>query len=295
MIDAHIEWPWPDELLHALERFKQGDLVERPPFAYFAVPQYGIWGLTKEAGNPVAQTDLLELDPRDPQAPPYGIITTQTCDINEQSPKPRQPWIHVVPVYNRDDLNQEARGTVSRSRVLHLMHLTGVDLPPGFWVADLRIQIPVEESYLVGRQPIEGFATEREYIRFGRHLAKRYVRPALDNTISVHIVQELRKTLGKLSRSKRKELLDPIEYLRLLVSPSRLQARAARLVIVMQTGQPTDHIRRWFDQWWDGAQPRCREAGIDLLHNQYASMDSLSAADFDNSIELDFEYLSPED
>lgn len=58
MIDAGIAHPWPREVLEAVARFKQGDLVERPPFFYAATRSYGIWAFTRDSGDPNIEVPL---------------------------------------------------------------------------------------------------------------------------------------------------------------------------------------------------------------------------------------------
>ena len=97
MIDQHIKRPWPREVLEALRLFKQGDLIDKPPFFYAALPPLEIF----DAGGLIdEEPQVVELHPDD--APPYGIITTQTCDLDEQG-EPSQPWLQVSPVYEVEE------------------------------------------------------------------------------------------------------------------------------------------------------------------------------------------------
>ncbi len=93
VIDRHIKAPWPPEVAEALAHFRQGDLIERPPFFYgrhATIEIFDAGGLAEE------ESQVHEVHPDD--APPYGIITTQTCDLDERG-TPTQPWIQVSPVY----------------------------------------------------------------------------------------------------------------------------------------------------------------------------------------------------
>ena len=114
-----------------------------------------MWELTATA-TAFDDEELFELDARDRAA--YGLITTQTCDINEASPK--HPWIHVAPVEQMDEGDLAA--LVRQHRVTYLVPLAPPTLE-GLWVADLRLEVPVEKSWLVGRHPREAFASEGEY------------------------------------------------------------------------------------------------------------------------------------
>ena len=100
MIDEGIGQPWPDAVLTAVSPFKQGDLIEKPPIFYAAVTAYAIHSQTKALGVLSTDVDIAVLNPGD--TPPFGLITTQTCDLCEETRKPKQPWIHIVPVYAVD-------------------------------------------------------------------------------------------------------------------------------------------------------------------------------------------------
>jgi hypothetical protein len=80
-----------------LRRFKQADVIERPPFFYARRATMELF----DAGGPSdGESQVVELHPDD--APPYGIIMTQTCDLDEQG-QPTQPWLQVSPVYGLSD------------------------------------------------------------------------------------------------------------------------------------------------------------------------------------------------
>lgn len=86
---------WPPTVVGQLAQFRQGSLISRPPFAYHASSTNPLWKASRLAAgdeDPV----LVELDL--PDRPPYGIITTQSCDIDEEG-KNRKPWVQIAPVY----------------------------------------------------------------------------------------------------------------------------------------------------------------------------------------------------
>lgn len=296
MIDEGNSEPWPQEVIDAVARFKQGDLVERPPFFYFAAPRYGIWDLTRaQPAEAEGEGEILELDPDD--APPYGLITTQTCDLNEQNPRPRQPWFKVAPVYDASALlpDESRRRQARQHQIGHLLVLTGRTLPSGLWVADLRIEVPVEKGWLVGREPIEGFETEAQCLKLAERLAGRHSRPALDNNISNLVVRSLRKAFGHLRGRKRADLVAQIQELRLATSSPRMAITSAQLMVITFEDPAPGWVRDWFDAWWDTARIECEDAGIVLLSNRYTTLAKLTAADYVPAIPLDFDYLSPDE
>ena len=106
MIDAGVppvRDDWPGGVLERLREWEQGDLVKDPPFFfYFADPAIPVWEGTKaySAGSAGAEVVL------GPESfhPPYGLVTSQTCDIGEEdSANPIRPWVQIAPVYEVTD------------------------------------------------------------------------------------------------------------------------------------------------------------------------------------------------
>lgn len=189
MINRGLPARWPDSVLDATQRFRQGHLVESPPFFYWGAAAHAVWELTATAGNS-GDEEIIELDARDRAA--YGLITTQTCDINEA--KPKHPWIHVAPVEQMGEADLAAM--VRQHRVSYLVPLTPPALD-GLWVADLRLEVPVEKGWLVGRRPVEAYATEAEYELLAQRLSWKRERPALADALVAGVYQPLMAWPGK--------------------------------------------------------------------------------------------------
>jgi hypothetical protein len=157
MIDSGLIGGWDPRVTDALDRFDQGDLIERPPFFYAASPQLATWETTKQFVSDEVDGEALviEVDPAD--GPPYGIITTAGCDIADTG---RKPWVQIAPVYPLDQItNASSRiGDIKRNAIPHFVLLDPPTLE-GQWIADLRIEVPIEKSVLGGRTPILGFST----------------------------------------------------------------------------------------------------------------------------------------
>lgn len=149
-IDDDIAELWPDDVFEALQKFRLGHLIEAPPMWFQGVASRPLWtppdGKRPDEDGPVGGFTC-----------PYGIITTQTCNIAERPPKGTFPWLQMSPVYRVDDLS------AARDR-LYLYPLTAPGLDS--YVADLRLEIPLEKGALVGRAPIEAFANEDDEIAF---------------------------------------------------------------------------------------------------------------------------------
>src|SRR5664280_2915431 len=126
----------------------QTSVIEKPPIFYAAVTAYAIHSQTKALGALSTDVDIAVLNPGD--TPPFGLITTQTCNICEEARMPKQPWIQVVPVYAVDitALKPGQRRLIEKDRVGHLVALTSPTFASGLWVADLRLEVPLEKSVL---------------------------------------------------------------------------------------------------------------------------------------------------
>ena len=240
-----------------------------------------VWELTRETGDVALEEEVFELDTLD--RAPYGLITTQTCDINETTPK--HPWIHVAPVYRLEEGNLAAM--VVQQRVSYLVPLAPPTLD-GLWVVDLRLEVPVEKSWLVGRQPIESYAAEAGYEVLAQRLGAKRDRPALANTLVLGVYEPLKTWLGKRAG---REASAGVKEIRLRVGGTRLVPYAANLVFIKDIGWTNDETSAW-DGWWDDTHPVAAGHGIDLLSNEYQTFESMSARQYLDSIPINLSYLS---
>lgn len=125
MIDRGLPDPWPEAVRDAASRFEQGDLVRDPPFFYWANTAHPVWDVTVDVAARGEQDPLIALDPGD--GPPLGIITTQTCDLDEAVPK--KPWFHVAPVVGADAFPDEDLASIRAQKYGYLHALPPHDHP----------------------------------------------------------------------------------------------------------------------------------------------------------------------
>ena len=214
MIDDN-RLPWPNEVNQALASFRCGMVIESPPFAYHAVGRFALWSAS-------TLTDRLdELEPinlSDEDRPPYGIITTETCDLLEEDREEKiRPWFQVSPVLDLAHLDDQVKASIENLRMTYLSRLTGPQFAGGYFVADLRISIPVEKSALVGRVALEGFATPAEERAFSIQIGEMATRPVWPYAVQQIIVGGLKQYFRKKSRRTALRALMPLE-LRLAVT-----------------------------------------------------------------------------
>lgn len=249
---------WPSEVLTAAASFTAGDVVEGPPFFYFANPNYAVWAATH---NYVEDSAGPEVILANHVAPAYGVITTQTCDLGEiDFDPPTRPWISIAPAYNMINLPGSTRALIKKGKgPLHLLHLPNLgENTTDLWVADLRIEFPVEKSWLVGRTPIAGFPSERDQRAVVRRLEQIRCRPSWAEAV-VEVVQRVLmtelKSLKASDKSRYDAVVAQIEEIggrsNSMLNPSFIQLAA------FCHEQPTDAVR----DWWEMVNDLIRDAG----------------------------------
>jgi hypothetical protein len=173
---------WPPGALEALQQWQQGDVVRDPPFFYFADPARAVWEATRafEDGSPGPEVIVPEDDhlPGPDQLPRFGLVTTQTCDIGEEdAERPLRPWVQVAPIYKLTDWR---RSRLQGSRGPRYWLLLPSFPEPGVWVADFRIEVPVEKGWLSNQERIQAFGAAEERWQVGKRVAYLRSRPAFN-------------------------------------------------------------------------------------------------------------------
>jgi hypothetical protein len=159
------------------------------------------------------------------------------------------------------------------------------DLPEAAYVADLRLEVPLEKTILVGKRPIDGFPDEAGYIDFSRRLGRRKERPA----VSSELVNAMAKTLKrrKSNSSGVKRLMrDEIHSVRLAIDEgTRLDPPVARVHFI-GTNEITEAAREKLDAWWQEAYNEAKASGIDLLPNEYHDGTRMDIELYERTIKL---------
>lgn len=288
MIDDGIPDEWDEAVRLACMGFRQGSLVEAPPFIYVATPAHGIWSLTRASGDDTLAEDLFELEER----PPYGLITTETCDVSEEAANhPRQPWISVAPVYDLEGRLENAQeANLRANRVNYLRLLSPPALPAGFWVADLRIEVPLEKSWLVGRTAIESLVADNEYEALAHALAGRRERPVYSNDVHIALTRPLRRWVEGMRPARRSVMLDSLLEVRISFAGSPLDPDGAGLVFISDSAALSETARAAWEGKWVDLKRRMDEVGIPLLANEYHTLDSCPARRYLNSYQIDLTF-----
>jgi len=288
IIDDGLPDEWNPDIRVTCALYRQGHLVEAPPFFYIAAPRRGIWSLTKEFGDSSLDEDLLESEDR----PEYGLITTETCDLTEEAAsRPRQPWIAVAPVYDLSDRVETTQlNNLSSNRIQYLRLLDPPGVRGGLWVVDFRIEVPIEKGWLVGRYPIDAYQRESDYEALARALAARRERPVYSDDVHKALTRPLRRWIERMRPERRDAVLGVISEVRVLFAGDPLDPDAASLLIITDSESLGDGPRQVWDDKWEDFKLRMERVGIPLLATEYETLDTCPARRYLDSYQIDLSF-----
>ncbi|MCB2413245.1 hypothetical protein LGT39_10365 [Demequina sp. TTPB684] len=270
---------WPAGLRETLAAFEQGHLVAGVPFFYFSHPELPIFARMGEVGDGLVW-HAEEFS--------YGAIVSQTCDLREEGRKqPRRAWIHVCPVYRADvpgsGIDKSMQGHVKAGRVDYLMEVPSLE-QEGFWVADLRLVVPIEKSWLLGKTPIDGFADEAGRRSIGERFAAIHNKPAFDDrfvsTVQTPLLEQLR-ALAKADDARYEAVTKDVWAV--AVRNDRLveMSMDAVQVFVLSHEQLSNEAQEfWIEQSEDWSESALRSNDQHLMPVRFEVLTELSAADF---------------
>ncbi len=226
------------------------------------------------------------------ERPPYGLITTQTCDLVEEG-RPKRPWVLIAPVYLWSAPTGNLRRIAQGRGFDYLVAVTGLVAPEGtIWVADLRLMVAVEKGWLVGRTVLDGFASEEEYQVLAERLAKRFSRPAYAQSIVDHVLKPSYELWGQIIDAYGGN--DPIIDVGMKLGRSRLDPVNVQLVFLLG-GDVTPELRAHIMDWWQPLSESARTSGLEFLAPRFVRIDELTAEEYRALDILDAAALSPPD
>ncbi|KIZ15026.1 hypothetical protein [Streptomyces natalensis] len=244
---------WPQGTLEGLEQFRQGDVIPSPLFVFFGSPGAPLTRTSKRYGQSHSADMPMMVDPVD--AAPWAMITTATCDIAEPDvPRPRKPFAQVAPVVDLAHLGDGQRGQIANGNMVHYVHLPALHLhTPGFWVADLRFDQPVEKSWLARQRPVQGFGSEVEQEVVGEALSWLRRRPAMGSAFIEHVQQPVNDALESLRRSDKAlwKTVDREIAEWAVACDSRLEPTRAKIVLLSTAEAPSSECVRWWRETVD--------------------------------------------
>lgn len=268
MIDDGNTPLWPPEVTEKLRHFRQGSVIPSSPFTYHADATSPIWQATINAVPEDDPVLLVDLDPAD--CPPYAIVTSHSCDVDEEGAN-RKPWVMLAPVYRLPD---DPR--LGQIRAWQMAYLAPIPALGNDWVADLRIEFPVEKSWLVRHEPTDGYTTLEGFARFSRFCGDHRRRPALATSIWVKFIWDLRDRLVQLAKEDRAlhgEFAKGVAHMYLAVNGDALiEPEVVQAIFVSDDPLPAS-VQNWLDAWW--VDVLTKGPPFDILGNRYLTFEQV--------------------
>ena len=183
---------WPTGFDAHLDGFGQGHIIGDLP-VFFLESDVALWSRPRQQFGTSGNVGLVG----EHQHPRRRVmLLTQACDLL----KPKNPWITVCPVYDASGrLPTSQQGQIRSGQIGHLVAVTAAWANDGFWVADLRLEMPLEKLILMGRSPIDAFASEQEYSTLAARLGSRRQRPAAPQPCLDLVITPLFEAMHSLS------------------------------------------------------------------------------------------------
>lgn len=271
--------PWTPDQAASLDQWRQGHVLEGVPLIALG-PRGGeeaFW----ESSTRIAEAGALEVLGQAPPCTHKAMVVSQGCDLV----KTKFPFATVVPVYDAEPVISTQQASAAKAGMIwHLVHLTAPWAADGLWVADLRLEMPLDKTVLASQQPTEGFADETGYARLAERLGAVRQRPAVPQPSIDHVVKPLRDALSQ----RRKAGVDPlagVREVRLLSNDPVTPTAVTVFVIAEEGGQQPDA-----DEWTalvDAVHERAAAYGIALTGPDISTLWEMSAADYITSHGID--------
>jgi hypothetical protein len=173
------------------------------------------------------------------------------------------------------------------------MHLPA--MPGGFWVADLRIEVPVEKGWLATRTKLDGFTDEAARRRVGERVAMLRSRPAFAGRFVslvqrplVEALKELRSADQELY-SRMQEQVDEVA----VELDSLLDPHEARVTLLVTSDVDSD-VADWWNTWWGATTESCAAAGLMLHAFGVRSTSEVTVAEYRRMTTVPLARISPE-
>ena len=135
--------------------------------------------------------------------------------------------------------------------------------------------MPVEKSWLAGRDPIAGFGSDEGRRRFARRIAGRLERPALPQSVHDLLVRPLRRWLDRAGSQVQELLADAGVEFRLRFQAHAHGVGSCEMLVVGRRGRVPQPIVDKVDEWW-AALPKGEGSPVVLLGCRYGTSEELT-------------------
>ncbi len=284
---------WPEGLLEKLTHVSQGDVIGSMPLIYLAAPETPVWARTRDYSDDFK--GIIPVVSDEAENPRYFMVTSQTCDIVESAgERPNYPWVQAAPVFDMSGSLNSGQKKLLKKRgwrrwLWHLPALEG-----GFWVADLRIEVPIEKGTLAPCEVISGHTDEDDRRSLGHRLASRRSRPAFADPFVSAVQAPLVSRLRDLSKSDEElyAAMDPAVGVYVAMD-NHLKPKVARIVLICDEAPPTSVVE-WWNAWWDDAHQAADEIGLALLPLEFREASAMTLKEFRQYTLMPLDRVSPD-
>jgi hypothetical protein len=261
--------PWPAELADHLDQFRQGHIVDDVPVFFGNLGAAEIWKTPRLTTSPEERGIAVELDGTLHRA----MLLTQGCDIVRKN----TPWVTVAPVYDTTTrLDKGQQGNARARKVWHLVPLTADWASDRLWVADLRLELAIEKSALLSREPIEAFASEADYAQLSEQLGLRRKRPDLPNDVLKHVVGPLFEAV-KVRPEEGAPLMAGVRELRVQLDDPLI---ATRVVVFVVSDSPDGIDEAGWQGVLNDIYAGANSNGLIVVGPEVTSLDDMTAAEY---------------
>lgn len=260
---------WPGGLFEHLDTFRQGHIVEEVPLFFASLSNNPLWSHPRRrmtTGEP-------EISGDEDGVLHHAMILTQSCDLMRSD----NPWITVAPVYDAASrLNEGQIGNARAGKTGHLVHITAEWASHGFWVADLRLEMPLEKTLLIAKTPVEAFKDEDRYAVLAKRLGARRERPAVPDNCLEHVVKPLFDAVRR-AEGGAEALNQGVREIRVQCNQPSVATVVTVFVVAERGEQPrADRWTALVGEIYDAAA----QAGITIIGPEILTLDEMTASDY---------------
>jgi hypothetical protein len=145
------------------------------------------------------------------------------------------------------------------------------------WVADLRIEVPVEKSWLAHQTRVQAFSNEEKKRKVGERLSWLRGRPAFSRALNA-VHTSLYSILESENPPMDEQLIQHLEEVVVQVD-SYLAPTSAQLIFLTSAPMPAN-CRDWLEQWWDGASRSAAASELTLHALDFRTLESVSVLEY---------------
>lgn len=263
---------WPDGLENRLDTYRQGHVIDDVPPFFLEAENVRLWRPARQRLSSRTPAIVGE----DGCAPRSAMLLTQACDLMKRG----NAWITVAPVYDAAERLQTAQHAQARTGQLgHLVHITADWAVSGLWVADLRLEMPLEKTALMERLPREAFADEVGYADLAVTLGARRQRPAAPQTCIDLVSEPLYEALRAMPDGGA-EMSAGVREIRFQWNdPTYPTVVSVFVVAVNETSRTSINYEGW-TKLLSGLYQRASAHGLTIVGPEITSLDDMSATDY---------------